>query len=160
MTVRIPSYEDFMNHDGLHYHHLWKEVGHSWSCPSCPRSKYQIMRWTKRFPDKKNSFMGWVAALHRHHDHFGDLPGATPRFQRTVICDQCNSSDGSAKRRLKLPQHFSYSPAEIGIFVTATPHTKHTIDLQLALTIYQQLAPNNSFKPTPHRGIGHVPALR
>jgi len=22
------------------------------------------------------------------------------------------------------------------------------------------LPPNNSFKPTPHRGIGHVPALR
>ncbi len=21
-------------------------------------------------------------------------------------------------------------------------------------------APNNSFKPTPHRGVGHVPALR
>ncbi len=24
----------------------------------------------------------------------------------------------------------------------------------------QQVAPNNSFKPTPHRGVGHVPALR
>jgi hypothetical protein len=23
-----------------------------------------------------------------------------------------------------------------------------------------QLRPNNSFKPTPHRGVGHVPALR
>jgi hypothetical protein len=23
-----------------------------------------------------------------------------------------------------------------------------------------QLAPNNSFKPTPHRGVGHVPTLR
>jgi hypothetical protein len=22
------------------------------------------------------------------------------------------------------------------------------------------LRPNNSFKPTPHRGVGHVPALR
>jgi hypothetical protein len=22
------------------------------------------------------------------------------------------------------------------------------------------LWPNNSFKPTPHRGVGHVPALR
>ena len=23
-----------------------------------------------------------------------------------------------------------------------------------------RVGPNNSFKPTPHRGVGHVPALR
>jgi hypothetical protein len=27
-------------------------------------------------------------------------------------------------------------------------------------TVSSKLGPNNSFKPTPHRGVGHVPALR
>ena len=26
--------------------------------------------------------------------------------------------------------------------------------------VYHRVGPNNSFKPTPHRGVGHVPALR
>jgi hypothetical protein len=30
----------------------------------------------------------------------------------------------------------------------------------LTHAICHRLGPNNSFKPTPHRGVGHVPALR
>ena len=30
----------------------------------------------------------------------------------------------------------------------------------LTHSICRRLGPNNSFKPTPHRGVGHVPALR
>lgn len=148
MEILVPSLEEFMSHDGLHYRHLWRETDISWACPGCRRSKFQIMRWTKRFPNSPNSFMGWVAALHRHHDHSGDLPGSVARFPRTVICDQCNSADGAAKRHLKLPQKFSFSPNEIGLFVSATPHGRHTINFQSALAVYQSLVPNNSFNPT------------
>ena len=33
-------------------------------------------------------------------------------------------------------------------------------ELRAVVSKYRRLAPNNSFKPTPHRGVGHVPALR
>jgi hypothetical protein len=56
-----------------------------------------------------------------------------------VLCDQCNAADGAAKRRLKLPDNFSFSPVEIAQFVTATPHGKHVIDLGLAERIYMSL---------------------
>lgn len=153
MTILIPSLEDFQSHDGLHYHILWKQVGDSWHCPSCMRSKYQIMRWTKRFPKKPNPFMGWVAALHTHHDHGIHQPGTYARFDRTVICDQCNSADGAAKRKLKLPVNFSFSPTEIGSFVTAVPHGAHTINYETALSIYQWLAPNNLSQAASRLGL-------
>ena len=61
------------------------------------------------------------------------------RFPMTTICDQCNSSDGAAKRKLKLPKAFSFSPQEIGRFVKATPHGKHEIDYDVAKEIYESL---------------------
>lgn len=138
--VRIPTYDDYRTHDGLHYRNLWREIEDAWACPGCGRSKYQIMRWTKRFPRSPTAFMGWVAALHRHHDHGVGIDYRRPaRFAQTVICDQCNAADGAAKRRLKLPSTFSFAPGEIARFVRATPHGKHVLDLQLALAIYNSI---------------------
>ncbi|MCI5113700.1 MAG: hypothetical protein D3913_10405 [Candidatus Electrothrix sp. LOE1_4_5] len=57
----------------------------------------------------------------------------------TTICDQCNASDGAAKRKLKLPKNFSFSPQEIGCFVKATPHGKHKIDYEIAKAIYESI---------------------
>lgn len=139
--IKVPTLDDFNSYDGLHCKSLWKSVGDDWQCPSCKRNKFEIMRWTKRFPNKPNAFMGWVAILHRHHDHSQDgfLGGYTSvlaRFPTTVICDQCNSADGHAKKKLGLPKNFSFSPHEIGKFVKATPHTKHEIDYGEAEYIY------------------------
>jgi len=47
VNIRVPTEEDYRFHDGLHYRHLWCEVGDDWLCPGCELSKYQIMRWTK-----------------------------------------------------------------------------------------------------------------
>lgn len=143
-AVKKPTFEEFLGHDGLHYYQLWKEVGNQWCCPSCKRTKYEIMRWAKRFPNKPNSFWGWVAPLHRHHDHSASFIGSNARFPVTTICDQCNSSDGVAKRRLNLPSNFSFSPEEIAFFVTSTPHGKHKVDFSIALMIYDELAFKNS----------------
>ena len=49
-----------------------------------------------------------------------------------------------------------------------TPHLKRCMDLWLgpSLSIYtvvaglSRLGPNNSFKPTPYRGVARVPTLR
>ena len=139
MKIKVPTFEEFRSHDGLHYKNLWKEVGDSWFCPSCKRSKYEIMRWAKRFPGRPNAFWGWVAPLHKHHDHSAPYMSSHGRFPMTTICDQCNASDGTAKRKLKLHKDFSFSPQEIGCFVRATPHGKHEIDYEMAKAIYDSL---------------------
>lgn len=137
MKIKVPTQEEFENYDGLHCHQLWKIVGDHWICPSCRRNKYQIMRWTKRFPNSPNAFYGWVAVLHRHHDHSqGHFTLNNGRFSVTIICDQCNSADGAVKKKLSLPKDFSFSPEEIAYFVVATPHDKHKIDYKIAEAIY------------------------
>jgi len=80
-----------------------------------------------------------MAGLHGHHDHGGtDAFGSDGRFPQTVICDQCNAADGRAKRLLGLPATFSFSPEEIRRFVTAKAHEKHTLDLAMALQVYEK----------------------
>ncbi|HCG6973264.1 TPA: hypothetical protein NJ334_004399 [Vibrio parahaemolyticus] len=138
--VKVPSLQDYLDHTGLHYKKLWAEVGNDWKCPACSRTKFQILRWTKRFPNKPTAFMGWVATLHRHHDYSADiLHPQNARFSETVICGQCNSADGAVKRKLKLPKDFSFSPVEISKFVSATPHGAHKISYELAESIYHSL---------------------
>ena len=140
MNIKIPTEKDFENYNGLHCHRLWVIVGDSWVCPSCKRNKYQIMRWAKRFPKSSNAFYDWVAILHRHHDHSqGYLSKNNGRFFETIICDQCNSSDGAVKKKLSLPKEFSFSPEEISCFIMATPHGKHNIDYELAKAIYDAI---------------------
>lgn len=139
-AVRVPTPEEFAAYKGAHCQQLWARVGPHWTCPSCRRSKFEILRWTMRFPRTAEMFEDWMAALHEHHDHARSWTGVgIVRFQPTVLCDQCNSADGAAKRRLRLPENFSFSPAEIGRFVVSTPHGKHVIDYDLADRIYSAL---------------------
>lgn len=141
---KTPTYEEYLNHTGLHYHKLWKATGDSWICPGCGRSKFQIMRWTLRFPNTPDAFMDWVAALHKHHDHSNDYMNlGEPRFPETLICGQCNSADGTVKRKLKLPKKFSFSPQEMRMFIEATPHAKHKINYERALDLFTLQMSNN-----------------
>jgi hypothetical protein len=48
------------------------------------------------------SGMGFTIALHKHHCH------GEGRFKPTVICGDCNSADGAAKRKLKLPPNVEF----------------------------------------------------
>jgi hypothetical protein len=81
-----------------------------------------------------------MAGLHEHHDHAcSRYETGVARFPPTILCDQCNSADGAAKRRLSLPESFSFSPAQIAEFVTATPHGKHKINFDLAKHLYDSL---------------------
>lgn len=138
--IRVPTLEDFQQYTGLHCHRLWKEVGDFFVCPACQRNKFQILRWTTRFPRSPSSFKDWVAVLHRHHDHSDNSFDRTSgRFPTTVICDQCNAADGAAKRKLGLPKNFSFSPREIAQFVVASPHSPHQIDFDRARDIYLAL---------------------
>lgn len=76
--------------------------------------------------------MGFTISLTKHHCHAGC------RFPRTLICGDCNSADGAAKRKLKLPDSWSFSPQEIGKFVATTPHSGKTlIDYDEARRIFE-----------------------
>ncbi|WP_202906078.1 hypothetical protein [Morganella psychrotolerans] len=85
--------------------------------------------------------MDWVAALHKHHEHYMGL--GVPQLPETLICDQCNSADGTVKRMLKLPENFLFSPLEMRIFIEATPHGKHKIDYVRALDLFTILMNSN-----------------
>ena len=151
MVIRVPTMEEFLAYDGAHTKLLWQRMGPDWRCPSCRRNKYEILRWTTRFPKSAAPYMGWVAPLHGHHDHGSDSPGSgiRSRFPETIICDQCNSADGAAKRKLKLPSNFSFSPMEIGRFVKPQPHGPHTIDYQLAQALYEAIRLSSMEPPPP-----------
>jgi hypothetical protein len=84
--------------------------------------------------------MDWMATLHKYHDQStGFMSRVTARFAETVICGQCNASDGTAKRKLNLPSSFSFSPDEIACFVSANPHQAHVIDYHKAQEIWASL---------------------
>ena len=139
--IKVPTIADFNNYTGLHCHKIWVEVGSDYICPCCNRSKFELLRWTTRNPRKPTAFKDWVAILHRHHDHSAHLMVRNSgRFRETIICGQCNAADGIAKRIHGLPKNFSFAPSEIRLFVKATAHGAHKLDLVVAKNIYDGLS--------------------
>jgi hypothetical protein len=161
-SFRAPTREDYLAYDGAHCKALWASVTESWRCPGCHRSKFEILRWTRRTPHSlaadRTPYWDWLGVLHRHHDHgaepyvlgVGSVP-VTPRFPETIMCDECNGADGRAKRQLGLPADWSFSPGEIERFVTATPHRTHVIDLSVAEATYRDA---QAVLPFPARPSG------
>ncbi|PRD14063.1 hypothetical protein CQW29_18545 [Pantoea coffeiphila] len=68
-----------------------------------------------------------------------------PRFPDTIVCGQCNSADGTVKRKLNLPKSFSFSPSEIRVFIKARPHEKHDIDHERALNLFNLIINSSNF---------------
>lgn len=148
-ACRIPTSEEYFAFDGAHCRQIYQRLDHSWRCPACNRTKYELLRWTMLYPRSPRQHEGWAVGLHNHHDHRADpvwiegkphSSGWLPRFPLTVICEQCNSADATAKRKLKLPATFSFSPAEIGSFVFATPHGWHLLNYRQAEVIYESVS--------------------
>jgi rubredoxin len=137
-----PTLEDYEGFDGAHCRVLWRSLTDDWRCPSCGRSKFEVMRWTKRYPPgrRHEPYFGWLAAFHEHHDHsvlFAIPTNPDARFPNTVMCDHCNMADASAKRKLRLPENWSFSPDEIARFIKATPHSGHSLNYNVARAIYE-----------------------
>lgn len=118
-----------------------------WHCPACRRTKAQIARL-----DKHSNF---YCALHFHHDHLyegiveslglnefcvgEELASGIEslvRFAPSFVCMDCNMADSRAARSLSVPKHFSFSPAEIGMFVQPSAGSNHTIDIEAARTAF------------------------
>lgn len=146
---------------GLDLNRWWVMTGHDWTCPCCKRNKEKLVRLNKH-----NYLTGH---LHEHHDHMSDYVEqkfteisesmetvvadrmaerfikrtafALTAYDRTVICSDCNSSDGDAKKELCLPKEFSFSPNEISSFIHVVPNKKHIINKEKAMLAWQQCEP-------------------
>lgn len=146
-NLKIPTSADYAAFDGAHCRTLYRSLAEDWRCPGCARSKFEILRWSVRFPKSPNRFEDWVGGYHTHHDHSVDdirygharANGRAPRFPDRVMCEQCNNADATAKRKLSLPAAFSFAPHEIRAFVTATPHGFHVVDFVIAQAIFDAL---------------------
>jgi hypothetical protein len=74
-----------------------------------------------------------------HHDHGADGGQRAQRFAPTLICFYCNIAEGRAKRMLKLPKDFSFSPVELSMFIVGYPHRRITEDLEAAKAIAESI---------------------
>lgn len=119
-----------------------------WVCPGCSRAKAEIARL-----DRHGNF---YCALHLHHDHLYDglvarMLGANYqeicaelsakiqgilRFQDVYVCMDCNRADGSAKKMIKAPEYFSFSPSEIARFIIVQPNAGHEILRDIPAAVY------------------------
>lgn len=138
---RVPNENELAAFTGMHCRNLYLEaVQTQWQCPSCQRSAQELVRWTEirgpswraRYADEYG--MGFTVTLTGHHCH------GAGRFPETLICGDCNSADGTAKRKLGLPATWSFTPAEIGAFISVSPHSGATkIDYAIAQQLYEAL---------------------
>lgn len=135
---RIPTDTETAAFSGMHCARLYaRAIADGWSCPACGRTPHELIRWTEirgpswraRYADEYG--MGFTITLTKHHCHAGT------RFPQTLICGDCNSADGAVKRKLRLPETWSFSPQELRQFVSTTPHSgKTVIDYEVAQRIY------------------------
>jgi hypothetical protein len=148
MTVRIeriPTVEEFAAYTGGHTHKLWRSLHPGWVCPSCQRSRYEVLTWTKRKRDKTVvpvrivEDYHWLVAICPHHDHRADGTTHPPRFPRTLVCGDCNTAEGQMVKKLGLTGNFSFSPEEMRLFITGKPHGRVVADHIRAKAIYERL---------------------
>ncbi len=69
---RIPTSNEYKAFDGMHCKKIYENLSEPWGCPSCSRSKYELLRWTILFPKSSYRYEGWAAGFHHHHDHQSD----------------------------------------------------------------------------------------
>jgi len=145
---RPPTQQEIDAFEGVHVAGRYRRcVQIGWRCPCCNRTAQELIRWsfinghTNRLKYGDEYGMGWTLALIEHHCHSGDRDGWLPRFPVTLICGDCNSADGAAKRKLRLPEWWSFSPIEIKQFVTCVPHSgKTVIDYEKANKIWHEIS--------------------
>ncbi|MDX1258059.1 hypothetical protein [Vibrio parahaemolyticus] len=146
---------------GMDLNRWWVLTPVNWVCPSCQRTKPEIVRLNQH-----NYLTGH---LHQHHDHMTDYVKkeftkisesmnvvvadlvaerfvertafALSAYDPTIICSDCNSADADAKKLLRLPQEFSFSPSEISRFIISKANEKPYIDKLKAQEVWKECEP-------------------
>ncbi|WP_228876693.1 hypothetical protein [Paraburkholderia saeva] len=143
--------------DGVDMTSAWSFTPTDWICPSCGRTKADIVRL--------NSKQRLMCRLVEHHDHMKDLverefklackaqdvvvaderakrfadraSQMVSAYDNTIVCDDCNGADAMAKSAANTHKNFSYSPQEIRQFVRPRPNQPHEIDGDEARRIWK-----------------------
>ncbi len=130
----------------------WHTTPPNWSCPVCKRSKLHITRVVKRgvlqghmhdHHDHIHEYAESVAhkiieidKVTLYREYYSErkfindnLCAFLRRFNKTLMCQDCNMADVNAKRyRGDLCSFFSFSPSEIASFIIPEAHNEHRID--------------------------------
>jgi rubredoxin len=143
---------------GVHMNRHWAQRGFNWSCPSCNRTKSEIVRLNKH---------GDLSCqLHEHHDHTPDIAKelfthasvnkrfviadlASEQFVRkiseafesyspTVVCTDCNNADTIAKKAADVHKWFSFSPKDIEEMITVSANREHIVNNDKAIEIWNR----------------------
>lgn len=138
LDLKIPTQQDIASYISTNPDSKWTKLPEGWRCPSCDRSKIELVRWV---PNSDGGKWGDFA-IHLHHDH-ASKDSATDRFPETEVCLQCNAADGRVKRLYGFPKNFSFSAEEISRFVRGVPHGLHVIDYDKAGAIYLEICAKN-----------------
>jgi len=137
---------------------LYQELLADWNCPSCNRSKIDIVRTLGSGEQ--------IGSAVEHHDHLCDYPNATMRelhgadwvkkipqglgehlnrieaftkgFTKKVICEDCNNAETEAKKIVNADCFFSFSPFEIRSFLQIEKHRVHKIKHQEAINVFSK----------------------
>jgi len=143
--------------DGVDMTSAWSFTPMDWLCPSCGRTKSDIVRL--------NSKRQLMCRLVEHHDHMKDLverefklackaqdvvladerakrfadraSQMVSAYDNAIVCDDCNGADAMAKSTAQTHRSFSYSPQEIRQFVRPQPNQPHEIDGDEAKRIWE-----------------------
>jgi rubredoxin len=135
---------------------MWERTPGDWTCPICGRAKIDLVR-----PAKSGKVAG---KLVEHHDHIElflrekrreiqqetevePTPGYWEfhekklrpfirRFERILVCEDCNNADASAKAIVGAERYFSFSPTEISAFIRPSPNQNHSLDKTLVRDVY------------------------
>lgn len=111
-----------------------------------------------------------VAKAVEHHDHIKDYPNyfmrekhgqewikcippgfgeflnrieiLTIRFRPTVVCEDCNNAESTAKKFVSAPTYFSFAPSEIRQFIVSSSNSVHGINQAQALHIFNEALPS------------------
>jgi hypothetical protein len=136
----------------------WASTWTLWSCPCCRREKAQIARLSGSGV--------LLCRLEFHHDHLADFAKRifsehnqrsedqetniqigrakdalmlfVERFERTLICIDCNLAEGRAKLELakEIDSNFTFSPSQIASFIGVAPNRVHSIDIEKARAVW------------------------
>ena len=137
---KIPTEKEFAEYVHETNPEIWNALRSDWRCPVCGRLKSELLRW------KPSGASGgrWTCSLHLHHDH-----GNRWR-ERVLVCGDCNTADGIAKRLLHLPSSWSFSVDELREFVVCEPNGSiEKIDLDVASDIFSESESQDAFRYTP-----------
>lgn len=137
----------------------WIETPQNWTCPACGRNKLDVAR--------VNSKGEAMCLLVEHHDHMQDVlkkrfqelsvqrdfvvaddqseafakrsASMISAYENTLICIDCNNADAEAKKAVRTPAAFSFSPNELRRIVTPKPNEMVGVNRDAAMSIWAEL---------------------